>query len=62
MFDDLALRSMVDEIPKPDGVRALNCWICGKPKGQGVDRCSGHYEGTPSAATPGPRKTEVTNG
>jgi hypothetical protein len=22
------------------------CWICHKPKGQGKDRCSGHYMGT----------------
>lgn len=24
------------------------CWFCNKPKGQGPDRCSGHYKGTPS--------------
>ena len=22
----------------------MNCWICGKPKGQPPERCPGHYE------------------
>jgi hypothetical protein len=56
--DDLALSSTV-ETDQIDGVRApWRCWLCDKPKGQGPDRCSGHYEGNISAATPGPRETE----